>query len=56
MPQTVAFMPFDGGELFGPESAPKSAPVMMDRGFAARTMLGMGAIVKMCTDEIEWRR
>ena len=48
-------MPFDGGELLGPESAPKSAPVMMERGFAARAMRGMGAIVKMCVDEIGWR-
>lgn len=51
----VALMPFDGGELLGPESAPKSAPVMMDRGFAAIAMRGMGAIVKMSINEKEWR-
>lgn len=43
VPQTVAFNPLEGGELFGAEKALMSAPVMMDRGLAA--MRGMGAIV-----------
>lgn len=43
-PHTVAFDPLEGGMLFGAEKALMSAPVMMDRGFAA--MRGMGAIVR----------
>ena len=44
VPQTVALMPFVGGELPGAEKAVKSAPVMIERGLAA--MRGMGDIVE----------
>lgn len=39
----VALAPFVGGVLLGAEKAVKSAPVMMDKGFAAKR--GIGAIV-----------
>lgn len=42
--QTTAAEPSVGGELVGPENAPKRALVMMDRGPAAAASLGTGAI------------